>query len=57
MPVSDEAIADAGLHRPDIMDRQLGVDLPNNSLQRQPKRFRWEAGADDHEKVAVGTHA
>ena len=34
---------------------ELGVGLPNDFLQLQPERFRWKAGADDHEKVRVRT--
>lgn len=33
---------------------QLGVELPNQSLQRQPERFRPKAGANDNEKAVVG---
>ena len=44
-----------GLHRADVVDRQLGVDLPDDLLQRQPERFRRQAGADDHEEAVVGT--
>jgi len=35
----DKAIGNAGFHRPEVIDRYVGIDLPDHLLQRQPERF------------------
>jgi len=51
--LSRKAIGNAGVHGSNVIHRQVGVNLPDGCLQRQPKRLRRQAGADNHEDVTV----